>query len=818
MILEALTARRPVTLPARENALSRRYLRVLENWLPVGVASFAPWPERADCGHFLGGCHWYGIETRAGILVAALLANARAYDERRGGVPRPELRRLARAGLRYLCFTHDTGPAECVRPAKGLGRPENCGTKWGERGLGFFRESQCGLTVWVMGVVALLLAEDLDEETWTMVATVHADYATRFAEVPPRNGVYLDTQMEENGWTSCGLAAAALLLPGHPQAAAWARAARQWMFQTATTPQDATNRAPYADGQTVAGWTGKTFTTLPDYMAENHGMVHPSYTATAVGFAGQLAGLYALHGQPLPKEARFNRQRIYEQLKLTTDAMGCLHPVQGMDWPYLWPDPGTPTHAAAALLFRDADAARLENRALATLEARQASAGGRMFAAEIASQVHDIQDPLAIRECAIETPALSYLLHRLLGPGPRPVDEKVLARRTCGVRVFPHSGFVFHRHHHGQTSLSWRNCIMALPLTQEGIYTVAPASQTWLAQVAVRGHADSLDLRSQRVHELTHGFAAALVVERAQGSVRQEVLLASLPDGTLLSWERLLALEAVTVEHCQQGFLRLVNETFAALPGNCHGQRTLFTPTGRHTFVGFVSSDPKDDVIRDLGQPEWLNFDDRVGLVYTGTDATRYINRHYFRPWWAVADDLILSHRDTPHRVRPGGLIGGLAALFAPGQSHRRTSTQGLALLHATPGTAAVGMIANGYRALAHFGTRAASLEFTWLRPAGAPIEVFPGATRLADGQVVYTRSLEPGEARLEPALLTVQAEGPLEFVASEGRVWVRNDSTRTMTVQVTGEAPCPVPGGTVRSLRDGTPGNRPARSRAGSA
>jgi hypothetical protein len=52
-----------------------------------------------------------------------------------------------------LCdrFTHDTGPAECVRPAVGLGRRENCNTKWGERGKGFFRESQYGQTVAAMG-------------------------------------------------------------------------------------------------------------------------------------------------------------------------------------------------------------------------------------------------------------------------------------------------------------------------------------------------------------------------------------------------------------------------------------------------------------------------------------------------------------------------------------------------------------------------------------------------------------------------------------------------------------------------------------------
>ncbi len=56
-------------------------------------------------------------------------------------------REMAIKGVRYLCYTHDSGPEDCVRPSEGLGRPENCGTKWGERGKGFFRESQCGSTV-----------------------------------------------------------------------------------------------------------------------------------------------------------------------------------------------------------------------------------------------------------------------------------------------------------------------------------------------------------------------------------------------------------------------------------------------------------------------------------------------------------------------------------------------------------------------------------------------------------------------------------------------------------------------------------------------
>src|SRR5690606_9622687 len=163
---------------------------------------------------------------------------------------------------------------------------------------------------------------------------------------------------------------------------------------------------------------------------------------------------------PLPPHARFNRARIYEQLKLTTDRTGSLHPVQGMDWPYLSTDPCTTTHAAAAVVLRDPDAARLERWALTTLEQRQASHGGRMIDPAIAKVCHDIQDPMVIRECLITGPVYTYLLHRLHGDGPAPTSERVLERKLRGVRVYPHSGFVFQRHDRGQTSVAWRNCQM----------------------------------------------------------------------------------------------------------------------------------------------------------------------------------------------------------------------------------------------------------------------------------------------------------------------------------------------------------------------
>ena len=125
---------------------------------------------------------------------------------------------------------------------------------------------------------------------------------------------------------------------------------------------------------------------------------------------------------------------------------------------------------------------------------------------------------------------------------------------------------------------------MALPLNKDGLYTVAPASNSFLASIDVQDRPDSHDLISVRVDEHQEGFAAALILNRAQRSVRQEVLFAGLPSGISLSCERLTARENITVNSVDQGFLRIVNEDFDALKGNCNGYRTVHTPGGSVRF------------------------------------------------------------------------------------------------------------------------------------------------------------------------------------------------------------------------------------------
>ena len=722
-------------LPGAENDMSRRYLRMIEQWIPTGVAYFANWPDRPNCGHFFGGCHWYGIETISCAETFAYASTSPEYDSATTGVSREALREMAIQGVRYLCFTHDSGPEDCVRPQRGLGREENCGTKWGERGKGFFRESQCGSTVAGLARVCLLLRDWIDEETWMMVARVHEDYAARFGSMSPKSGVYTDTQMEENAWTSHGLASCVLFLSGHAEAAHWEGTARRWMFSACATPQDAKDFGRVGD-ETARALTGKIFTTLPDYFAENHGMVHPSYTASGISPLMSVGCLYRLWGRDLPPELFWNRRRIYENLKALTDGGGYAQAVQGMDWHYLNIFASTAAHAIAAVFFDDADAAAMERLGLENAERRQRGNAGRMYDKDFALKARDQQDPMIMREVTISGAAGLYLLHRLFGPGPSPAPRAETEARLAGVRAFPHAGFVHHRHPHGQTSFAWRNSIMALPLTREGIYAISPCSDTWLGKPVVRDRPDSHRLKAIRVAEYDDGFAAALAMHRCQESLCQQVLFASLPDGRALSFERFVALEDLVLEGLDQGFLRITNEHFPLMAPNCRGERVLYRAEGETRYAGWHGESESDDVIDHLGRPAWLNVDDRLGIRFHGNGEAVYHNRHFFDPYRAIADDLTLSRFEGERPLRAGEEAGRLSALLLPEQVAADTPDAVFEILSGPDD--GIGLLTEGFLAAANFAPTHQICAFGMGKTESVP--VFPGAVLETQGDHVSYR------------------------------------------------------------------------------
>ncbi|MCM8757212.1 MAG: hypothetical protein NC823_01890, partial [Candidatus Omnitrophica bacterium] len=409
---EQMTALTSPVLPAEETEKSRRYLHLFHRWLPTALAHYADWDGWPETGHFFGGAHFYGLETALPTLLAAVTLSSPEYNPVISGISRKKLIRICRRALRFLCVTHDTGPAGVVRPSPGLGRKENWGTKWGEKDRGFFPESQCGRTIAEMVLAALFLRAYLDEETWFRVGVVCEDYLARFGTMNPRSGVYADTQMEENGWTALGLVASSLLLEKHEMFPQWQENAKLWLFCTATCPQDMQNQGIFS-GKPVNKLCACRFTTLPDFMVENHGFVHPTYTASAIIFSGMTAVIYRLFGRKEPDHTYWHRKEIYDSLKCLSNAQGFPMPIQGMDWPYFLFIPPV-LHGLACFLLQDREASWLEEKSLVIFEKIFAGNNYRFIKEEVAKNYSSIQDPLIVNEPYFANLTFSYLAGRLL--------------------------------------------------------------------------------------------------------------------------------------------------------------------------------------------------------------------------------------------------------------------------------------------------------------------------------------------------------------------------------------------------------------------
>jgi hypothetical protein len=363
------------------------------------------------------------------------------------------------------------------------------------------------------------------------------------------------------------------------------------------------------------------------------------------------------------------------------------------------------------------------------------------------------------------------------------MPEEELEPRLRGVRVFPHAGFVHHRHARGQTALSWRNSIMALPLTREGIYAVAPASNTWLGVPVVEGRPDSHRLVSASVEPMAHGFAAALVVDRCQESLRQEVLLASLPDGRVFSWERFLALEDLVLQSLQQGRLRITNETFPLLGANSRGERRLYHPGGAKDYRGGLGDSPADDIIDRFDRPPWLNVDDRLGFRFAGPGETVYHNRHYHKPYHAIADDLVLSRLEDKQPLRAGQCTAPLAAVVAPEQNHADTPAIDLCVLTGPAQTAC--LAADDCLAAANFAVDECLCVFTRGRPD--LIAAYMGASVEAKAGSLDVRVRLPGRsARLLVAAAMLRVEGEVRIdAAADGRIYAANCGPQPACVEI---------------------------------
>jgi hypothetical protein len=236
-----------------------------------------------------------------------------------------------------------------------------------------------------------------------------------------------------------------------------------------------------------------------------------------------------------------------------------------------------------------------------------------------------------------------------------------------------------------------------------------------------------------------------------------------------------------------------MNENFPLVEGNCNGYRTLYHPDGEERFQGFVSASPDDDVTFSLENPWWLNIDDRIGIVFSGTGKTVYINRHYFKPYRAIADDLYLSVQDE-NRYSAGDTIAELAFLLCPEQSHDETPNQRLTVITSkedavcfvcliTPDYLCAALLLPGLSPYDAGGSERLC-KFDVAREDLIPI--YSGIVEIEEDCVQLQLRLRAGQAFFSEARFYVKTDGTVRVeVVPEGTTFLTNTGSDSTEVHV---------------------------------
>lgn len=789
------TVPRPAWTPldwgrAGENEYTRRLSRVLLKWIRYANEQYADWPEKPNCGHFFGGSYWYGIESAYTAAVFAAVGTMPDYEEAVAGMPQQEVRSKAIRAIRYLCFTHDTGPEECVRVA---GPNQHCsGKKWGGRGDTFFRASQTGTVVHAMACAAWLLHDELDEETRQLMESVLEYYADCYSALKPGSGVYFDTQCEENGWTSSGIGAAAALLPDHPRSAEWTESALRWARNSVTTPGDNVKR------------TGgvSTITFHPDYTTENHAFVHPSYMMAGISLRGLYSVFELMAGRPVPDQLTVGNVPMYERtIKLWSYADGIPVPIQGQDWWYNLHHASMLCHAFINVLHGSPDAASLERKALEFVEKLQDSNTRGCLLEQngeacIVTEGHQTAKEMEFG-CA-HSVLIAYLLHRFGGAGAEPSGDKVLSAAVNGIHYYPYGSSIVHRTDDSFSSFSWRNHVMAVTLPRSGVWSVTPAYSSYTGEVefedeqpgVIYNETTPVECVEQHIHRFSDGFGAVAELQRGKGGkLLQRIGFVSLPGGRSFYAERIRVQRPCTIKKLSTGLIGIRNERYSALPGYADGSKTVAVPGGSNRFDGYYGQDP--DVVETYGPVPYVNINGEIGYVVMGSDNVTYWNRHQYAKWKGVEDVLTLNARSGLIFDAPAELPV-FAVLTVPNASAEQTreSANHTRLLSGLSDDCIVAET-EGYRILVNLSGKRTDYRVSAVR-VGSSVQLFEGTQRVSGEQIILSGTAEAGYAGYAASRLRLELAEPsqagvdLTVTVSGDRVYVTNESGIASSFTVT--------------------------------
>lgn len=800
----------PLKLRGCENTYTRRYYAMVLKWLRYPLKHFHSWPNRPDCGYFFSGCGWYGADQADMAAVTAILSKMGDYDEAAAGIPREALRDIAVKTLRYACFTHDTGPEDCVR-VDGKNKLQ-ANTKWGgnyipwkDNRAKFFQGTQVGTGLAMFGIAAWILWEDLDEETRRMCYRVVTDYAERWSECDPRDGVYFDTQCEENAWTASGIAVAAHMFPDDSRAEKWKHASVNWMLGSAGLPTDRYDSSRLSDG-TILRERLTYITFHPDFTTENHGVVHPDYMLAAISFRVRTNLFTLLSGEEEYPGLRCNWKEIYDKtLKVWAAEDGGAVPVQSQDWWYYKTSYSLTAHAATNLMFCDPEAAYLEKITLDCMETVQNGNESGCFMENDPSKCiirkESFQDT-GDMETSFATHLLTaYLYHYLLGEGEAPLSREEFESSVDGVYSYPFGGSVLKRSEDSFSCFSWRNSALAFVLPRDSIWTITtPPCSVFGTMKFESPSFDGATLANEtRIHTVTDetivrdssAFSASARISRGFGTVLQDVAFCSLPSGEAVYFERVRAEADCSLASFQSGLIGVRNEYYPLLPEHAKGYRD-FSINGRTIRMeGYYGGDHDD--VYDFEPAEYAALDNKMAYLTRGSSGVTYIGHHYYPVWKGVEDFLILNNHKENLTLRAGEELAPFVLVFLPNRTAEEAKKKNEAFQVAQSSAAGVDAVVLEHT-LVYSNTQYESVSAAFsFRPQAGVIPVYEGASSLSGGVLSWNTRIPRRECGFAEAKLLLHMDAPENvrlrlFLTPSGELTILNEGDAAASFQLDGK------------------------------
>jgi len=643
------------------------------------------WKKYPNTGYFFTGCHWYGADQNSMAALLAFAAKFDAFDEETAGVSRETILSCAIKTVRYACFTHDTGPADCVR-VDGKNKLQ-AKTKWGGNYTPwpgprnkFFQSSQVGSGMTHFGFAVWALWEDLDEETRQMAYNVVTDYAERWVDYEPRDGTYYNTQAEENGWTALGLYTAASFFADDPRAPQWRESARRWMMDSGMSPLDMVSGEVLSDGKPLRSIIDH-IVLHPDFTTENHGMVHPDYLAAPLGCRTKIALFSRLTGAEDFPGMWHNWDNIYEKVfKLCAGIDGGEIPIQGQDWWYYKIYEILGVHTAARLVHGDPYAAMLQKKNLDTIETVQTGHLSGTFMDNDPDKC--IISPASFQTLTDMEPSVPiallyiYLWHYCCGEGVAPVSDAAYEEKYDQVKHFPFGGSVVQRTENTFNTFSYRNSATAFVLPKDKIWliTTPPCASFGVMEFAsgcdenpgLSNQYVIREMKNVRVYDDKDTFAASGTIDRGLGQVEQNVSFVALPDGNAVYFRRVKALKDCTINRFTSGLVGVRNENYKYLTDLARGFRELYVnDAAAEKMPGYVGG---EDIVYTYNDVKYLSIDNKISYLLHGSRKVQYVNHHNYPKWKGVEDFLVTDLYENKS-LKAGEELSPFVMVSLPNQS-----------------------------------------------------------------------------------------------------------------------------------------------------